>query len=175
MMLLGTFCDQDVSGWLMSEKLDGCRAYWDGKYLRTRGGFEIRAPERIMARLPVGVALDGELWGGRGTFQRCRVAVQHRRPEHPDWNGIDFHVFDAPSSEPLEIRLWEARRIARECGLPFVEQRRIASAEEAFGEVDRIEAEGGEGVVLRRPGSKYQDRRSDDWLKLKPENCPTRA
>ena len=28
----------DVSGWLMSEKLDGVRAVWDGRRLRSRRG-----------------------------------------------------------------------------------------------------------------------------------------
>ena len=32
-MLLGTYENQDVQGWVMSEKLDGVRGYWDGKTL----------------------------------------------------------------------------------------------------------------------------------------------
>lgn len=33
LMLLGTYENQDVQGWVMSEKLDGVRGYWDGKTL----------------------------------------------------------------------------------------------------------------------------------------------
>ena len=29
---------QDPTGWLMSEKLDGVRCYWDGMKLWSRGG-----------------------------------------------------------------------------------------------------------------------------------------
>lgn len=36
LMLAQEYRNQDVSGWLMSEKLDGVRAYWDGKRLISR-------------------------------------------------------------------------------------------------------------------------------------------
>ena len=36
---------QDVIGWLMSEKLDGIRAVWDGKQLRTKNGNLIHTPK----------------------------------------------------------------------------------------------------------------------------------
>ena len=36
LLLAQEFKGQDVSGWAMSEKLDGVRAYWDGKRLISR-------------------------------------------------------------------------------------------------------------------------------------------
>ena len=38
LMLLSTYENQDVQGWVMSEKLDGVRGYWDGKTLLSRQG-----------------------------------------------------------------------------------------------------------------------------------------
>ena len=38
LMLLGTYENQDIQGWVMSEKLDGIRGYWDGKTLLSRQG-----------------------------------------------------------------------------------------------------------------------------------------
>jgi DNA ligase-1 len=38
-------CDQSLDGWLLSEKLDGVRAYWDGQQLWTKNGNPIYAPE----------------------------------------------------------------------------------------------------------------------------------
>jgi DNA ligase 1 len=35
----------DPSGWLMSEKLDGVRCYWNGSNLYTRNGNKIFAPK----------------------------------------------------------------------------------------------------------------------------------
>src|SRR4051812_34623257 len=56
--------DVDLTGWWMSEKLDGVRAYWDGKKLWSRLGNEFLAPDWFTAPLPA-FPLDGELWGGR--------------------------------------------------------------------------------------------------------------
>ena len=36
--------DVDVTRYLVSEKLDGVRAFWDGTSLRTRAGNVIKAP-----------------------------------------------------------------------------------------------------------------------------------
>ena len=36
--------DMNVSGWYMSEKLDGVRAYWDGENLISRNGKVFNVP-----------------------------------------------------------------------------------------------------------------------------------
>ena len=59
----------DVSRYLVSEKLDGVRAVWDGRVLRFRSGNVINAPQWFIDGLPK-VPLDGELWLGRGRFER---------------------------------------------------------------------------------------------------------
>src|SRR3984885_8336953 len=59
----------DLSGWWMSEKLDGVRAYWDGKQFLSRQGNVYHAPDWFVAGLPP-VPLDGELWIDRKKFQR---------------------------------------------------------------------------------------------------------
>lgn len=51
----------DPTGWWMSEKLDGIRAYWSGSTLYTRQGNTLVAPDYWKAELP-NVPLDGELW-----------------------------------------------------------------------------------------------------------------
>ena len=45
LMLLDTYENQDVQGWVMSEKLDGVRGYWDGKTLLSRQGLPLPAPD----------------------------------------------------------------------------------------------------------------------------------
>ena len=58
----------DPTGWLMSEKLDGVRCFWDGKgNMYTRNGNPFFAPEEFKAKLPK-IALDGELWTERNDF-----------------------------------------------------------------------------------------------------------
>ena len=71
---------QDLAGWWLSEKLDGVRAYWDGKSLISRLGNRFHAPDWFLEGLPE-IPLDGELWIGRKAFQRT---VGHRPPAGQD-------------------------------------------------------------------------------------------
>src|SRR5512146_1443494 len=50
----------DLAGWWMSEKLDGVRAYWDGRQFLSRLGNLYHAPDWFGEGLPA-VPLDGEL------------------------------------------------------------------------------------------------------------------
>ncbi|MCA9710804.1 MAG: WGR domain-containing protein, partial [Myxococcales bacterium] len=52
---------QDPTGWLMSEKLDGVRAYWDGDRFLSRLGNAYLAPKWFTEGLPR-FPLDGELF-----------------------------------------------------------------------------------------------------------------
>lgn len=57
----------DPSGWLMSEKLDGVRCYWDGSNMYTRTGKPFYPLDEWKAKLPR-IALDGELFTDRDDF-----------------------------------------------------------------------------------------------------------
>jgi DNA ligase-1 len=61
--------DVELQGWWMSEKLDGVRAYWDGRRFISRLGNKYLAPDWFLEGLP-DTPLDGELWIGRKSFQR---------------------------------------------------------------------------------------------------------
>jgi len=66
----------DPTGWLMSEKLDGVRCYYDGVgKLYTRTGNPFYVPDWWKKNLPK-IAMDGELWTGRDDFQRCVSIVR---------------------------------------------------------------------------------------------------
>jgi len=56
-MLSSTYERQDVTGWIMSEKLDGVRAIWTGEKLISRNGNEFAAPGWFTAGLPAEVML----------------------------------------------------------------------------------------------------------------------
>ena len=60
--------NQDPTGWLMSEKLDGVRAYWNGKTLFSRNGHKFNPPQWWIDALPKDMALDGELFTKRDDF-----------------------------------------------------------------------------------------------------------
>src|SRR5580704_5832962 len=76
----------DPAGWLMSEKLDGVRAYWDGKQFISRQGNLYHAPVWFCAGLP-SLPLDGELWLGRKAFQRT-VSIVRRQDQSDHWKQI---------------------------------------------------------------------------------------
>src|SRR4051794_477243 len=86
----------DLSGWWMSEKLDGVRAYWDGQQFLSRQGNLYHAPDWFIAGLP-GTPLDGELWIDRKKFQRT-VSIVRRQDKTELWKEVKFLVFDAPAA-----------------------------------------------------------------------------
>src|SRR4030095_7170834 len=76
----------DLTGWWMSEKLDGVRAYWDGKHFISRLGHRFHAPAWFTAGLPE-TPLDGELWGGRKNFQRT-ISIVRRQDQSLEWKKV---------------------------------------------------------------------------------------
>lgn len=74
----------DPTGWWMSEKLDGVRAYWTGERLISRTNKDWGPPKWFLDKLPKGFALDGELWRERDGFEElsgiCQRAVGRHRP-----------------------------------------------------------------------------------------------
>src|SRR3989442_6563037 len=86
----------DLSDWWMSEKLDGVRAYWDGKQFLSRQGNLYHAPAWFIDGLPQ-VPLDGELWIDRKKFQRT-VSIVRRQDKSGLWNEVRFLIFDAPAA-----------------------------------------------------------------------------
>jgi len=173
MMLAKPYSDRiDPLGWWASEKFDGCRAFWDGTALRTRTWQKIEAPDYFTAELPKGVALDGELWAGRGNFEVAKVLVQWPRASDARWGMMRYMVFDAPTTEAVKIeRRWaKAEALAKGAQVEFVAAQRVTSAASFWQDFRRVVAEGGEGLVLKRAESYYDFERSSDWIKVKPCN-----
>lgn len=169
-MLAKTYEGQPVKGWLMSEKLDGVRAVWDGSKLWSRNGNEFFAPAWFLAQLPAETMLDGELFIGRGQFQSSVSIVKKKNTVDSEWNKIRYCVFDAPKSPGgFESRLAHCDSVLSRCAVASVVPHRVCTGQqdmEAFFE--ELCALGAEGVMLRAPGSPYEYRRSANLLKHKP-------
>ena len=151
---------RNPSGWYASEKLDGCRAYWDGSKLWTRQGNEIQLP-RITSKLPKGVHLDGEIWAGRGNFTAARLAVQYGK----DATSVRFVAFDAPKAKGDWMeRIKSARSKWNDC----VESWTVTNSRQLVSEMKRIVSDGGEGIVIRKPSVPYSSGRFHHILKVKP-------
>src|SRR6478609_7967580 len=87
-----------LADYWVSEKYDGVRGYWDGKQLLTRSGQPIAAPAWFTAGWPP-TAMEGELWAGRGQFQKAVGTVRQQVPDHNAWRSIRFMVFDLPAQD----------------------------------------------------------------------------
>ncbi len=120
--------EQDVSGWWMSEKLDGIRAYWDGKRFVSRLGNEFFAPKWFTKGLP-NEPLDGELFVGRKKFNETASIVKQHEATKEEWERVRYLVFDAPSlGEEFEHRYAAlARLILKAKYASLVKQRRVTT------------------------------------------------
>jgi DNA ligase-1 len=162
----------DPTGWWISEKYDGLRGYWDGKKLWSRKGNPISAPDYFLAELPKDIALDGELWIGRGKFEETISTVLSQTPDER-WKGVQFMVFDAPQATGTFEQRTDFLRKTLAPGnqhVKLVLQQRCESVKHLLAERDRVVALGGEGVMLRKPESEYEPRRSPTLLKVKPQD-----
>jgi DNA ligase 1 len=157
------------SGWWLSEKLDGVRAYWDGKQFLSRQGNIYHAPDWFVAGLP-DVPLDGELWLGRKQFQRA-VSIVRRQDKSDHWKQIRFLIFDAPQVDAeFEQRLRFLDDLVTKHSLEYSQphpHELCRGMGHLNQELARVEELGGEGLMLRQPGSRYMAGRSTTLLKVK--------
>lgn len=161
--------DVDLAGWWMSEKLDGVRAYWNGKQFVSRQGNLFHAPDWFVEHLP-STPLDGELWLARKAFQRT-VSVVRRQDKSDHWKELSFLVFDAPAAGGgFEDRVKFLRDCLARCKGKHVQlhpHELCRNVDHLKKELTRIEALGGEGLMLRQPNSQYEAGRSMTLLKVK--------
>jgi DNA ligase-1 len=173
LLLLAQEADADIdpSGWLVSEKLDGVRALWDGRSLRFRSGAPIGAPGWFLERLPK-QALDGELWLGRGRFDALSGLVRRARPDDAGWRELRYMVFELPSGRgSFAQRAQQLAELASHTGWPqlqAVPQTTLASREALRAQLEAVVRAGGEGLMLHRADAVYMTGRSKLLLKLKP-------
>jgi len=165
----------DPTGWLMSEKLDGVRCYWNGSTMYTRNGNTFQPPGWFKKALPTDMTLDGELWSKRADFQKI-VSIVRRQDENEEWKNIKYMVFDAPLMKgTFKQRLDKIKKIFDKLHkedpatafLQLVEHQEVTSMEHMTKELDRVTGAGGEGVMIKDPNSKYENKRSNYLLKVK--------
>jgi len=165
--------DVDLGAYWVSEKLDGVRGYWDGKQLWTRSGLAIDAPEWFTHGWPV-IPMDGELWGGRGQFEATSATVRSGRSSEAGWRRLRFMVFDLPGMavnfDTRKAALAERLTPPPSPWLAAVPQVKLADAAALQQMLAAVVADGGEGLMLHRGDRPYRAGRSDDLLKLKPDD-----
>ena len=162
--------DIDVRDYWVSEKLDGVRAYWDGRRLLSRRGNVFQAPAWFTEGFPPH-PLDGELWLGRGAFEATLSAVRKQRPVAAEWRQLSYQVFELPGAAgDFSQRLERLERIVAAVNSPYLKlipQQRFENQAALQGKLDEVVAGGGEGLMLHRADSLYETGRGAALLKLK--------
>jgi len=160
----------DVVLYLVSEKLDGVRAFWDGQVLRTRNGNAINAPAWFTKGFPE-QELDGELWTGRGKFDQLSGTVRRQTPDDAEWRQVRYLVFELPqASGTFRQRANALRQIVTEIDIPWLqalEQFELGNRQALNQKLKEMTRAGGEGLMLHRADAPYMTGRSDVLLKMK--------
>jgi DNA ligase 1 len=165
-----------IQDYLVSEKLDGIRAIWDGKTLQYRSGGLIQAPSAFLNQLPKNQALDGELWLGYQRFEALSAIVRLAQPGKDAWLGVQYHIFELPNApgsfteraKRIEQFVVQALRENPDTPLRAIPQRRTDNLPDLERQLQSVLAKGGEGLMLHLASAPYITGRSDVLLKLKP-------
>ncbi|MCW8838579.1 MAG: DNA ligase [Thiovulaceae bacterium] len=164
LFLLNTYTeDKNISGWYMSEKLDGVRAYWDGKKLISRSGKVFNPPSFFIKKFPKH-KLDGELWSKRGDFSNISSIV-NSKSSNLRWGELTYNIFEVPDAKgDLLQRLSNVKEIKY---LKLIKQIKVKDKKHLDSFLEEIEKKGGEGVVVRVGNLPYYTGRDNNALKVK--------
>uniref|UniRef100_A0A6B2LEL7 ATP-dependent DNA ligase family profile domain-containing protein n=1 Tax=Arcella intermedia TaxID=1963864 RepID=A0A6B2LEL7_9EUKA len=164
--------EQDPTGWIISEKLDGLRAFWDGKRLFSKRGQPILAPVDFTGPLPSGTCLDGELWIDYGCFNT--ISSMYRKSHLANnadlWRDVKYCVFDAPmhpGSYP-ERHSFASKSISGSgphvCSIPI---QRCLGLPHLKATLQEVTQKKGEGLMLYHPEAPHTPGRTSNLLKVK--------
>jgi DNA ligase-1 len=165
LLLLKTYKDQNITGWVMSEKLDGIRAYWDGKQLLSRGGKVINAPKWFTKDYPP-FEIDGELWSKREDFDNISSIVRDKIPSS-NWHQIKHYIFEVPNEKGGLFQRLEKVKPYQNNIIKIIPQIKIKNKLHLKQFHKKLELLGAEGVVVRDPNAPYIAKRTSKALKVK--------
>ena len=159
----------DYTGWYMSEKLDGVRSTYCDRQFMSRNEKQFLQSKGFDKSFPQNITLDGELFGGRGTFNETSGIC--RKKYNRDWSSLKYYVFEIPNFiTPFKhtISYLNSNIRNRYNNLIVLPQTICSSKEHLQRFFERVITEGGEGVMLRHPDSYYEEgKRSSFLLKVK--------
>ena len=161
--------DINVTNWYMSEKLDGVRAYWNGKKLVSRSGKVFNVPKFFIKDFPP-FELDGELWSKREDFSSIVSIVNKKKPHH-EWKDLTYNIFEVPNEDGNLLKRLDKIKIYLEENpnkyIKIIEQKKVKSNQHLKEFQKSIEAKGGEGLVVRNSSLAYYTGRDKNSLKVK--------
>lgn len=162
------YINQDTKGWFMSEKLDGIRAYWNGRELLSKNGNRINAPLSFTKNFP-NFPLDGELWTRRNDFENIQSIVLDKKPSK-QWEDITYNIFEAPKStgdfrERLKkIKTWF--RNNKNKHVRVIKHIECKDKKHLYSYLKEVLRLNGEGLIVKNPNLPYVAKRSENSLKV---------
>lgn len=163
------YTEQNISGWYMSEKLDGIRAYWDGKNLYTKNGNVINTPKDFTKNFP-SFELDGELWSKRGDFENIQSIVLDKTPSSK-WKELTYNIFEVPNTKgDFLTRLQKAKDWFNKHSnknVNIIKQIKCEDEEHLITFLDEIIQLKGEGIIVKDGSKDYHTGRTPYSLKVK--------
>lgn len=161
---------ESLHDWLVSEKYDGVRAYWDGHRLYSRSGYPIKPPTAITRHWP-DTPLEGELWSGYGRYSEVAALINRHQTTADDWKHVRFMLFDLPhwpgTFRQRSARLEALIATTEASNLVAIRQHSGLNQPALERLLDATISRGGEGLMLHRASALYQFSRSTDLRKLK--------
>lgn len=163
-----------IQSYLVSEKLDGMRGYWNGKQLLSRQGNRINAPAWFTQDWP-DIAIDGELWIARNTFEQLMSCVkQHSTSKSANtgcWSKVKFMIFDLPrGTTAFNQRFKQMQLIVQKTNssyLKLVEQYTFSSIKALEDKLAQVMNQQGEGLMLHLAKATYKVGRNSALIKFK--------
>lgn len=151
---------------MITEKLDGVRALWDGKKLLTKHGHEISCPDWFIGNLP-SIPLDGELWMGRKMHNKL-IGVIESQQNSIEWRGVKYLIFDLPNSQnPYKTRMSILNKLKLPSHATVVKYEICKGNQHMVEKLESIVSRGGEGLMMRDPIVSYIPGRTKSMLKVK--------
>jgi DNA ligase-1 len=128
----------------------------------------INLPSALSEQLPE-VAVDGELWLGRGQFSDLVSLIKQQDVSLNKWLEVQFIVFDLPHHPgSYQQRYRHLQTLSSASNFMRVPAYRAYPGRPKLEQqLARISAEGGEGLMLRDPKSMYLPTRSNALIKYK--------
>jgi len=164
--------------YIVQPKLDGerCRAIWSEThgYVLVSSEFNtiISVPHinKALERCYSIAELDGELYTHGLSFSEIHSRVSRTANLHPNYEEIEFHIFDIINHEPQTLRLLELHnRVAAFGPVKIVPQVLANTFDEVIDAYNGFLKDGYEGMIVRHPGANYVRRRSPYMMKFKPK------
>lgn len=173
------FKSNKLSGsYYISEKIDGVRAILHQGCLYTRSGRKFSyVPEWFTRLFSKNVCLDGEIYIKGIPFSDFSTITILKNKEKAEevWKNVIYYVFDAPEykcifSERLNYIQTEVNKI-KHAQVKTVEFTLVKDIQSNFNQVNeafkKILKSGGEGVMLVKADSLYENKRTRSLFKYK--------